>query len=37
MERARKLGVFSFLLPILTGPGRQSNWPKFWLKHFLET
>ena len=34
---ARKVGVFLFSWPNLTGPGRQSNGPKFWIKLFLET
>ena len=26
-----------FLWPTLTGPGRQSNGPTFWIKYFYET
>jgi len=34
---ARKVGVFLDFWPILTGPGRQSHGPKYWLKLILET
>ena len=34
---ARKVGVCLDFRPILTGPGRQSNGPKCWLKLCLET
>ena len=37
LGEARKVGVFLFFWPTLTGPGRQSNEPKFWLKRFLKT
>ena len=34
---ARKVGVFSFFWPTLTGPGRQFHRPKFWRKLYSET
>ena len=37
LGQARKVGVFSVYWPTLTGPGRQSNELKFWIKLFLET
>jgi len=30
-------GGFAFLWPILSGPGRPSNWSTFWPKYFYET
>ena len=37
LGEARKLGALSVFWPTLTGPGRQSHGPKFYLKLFVKT
>jgi len=37
LGEARKVGALSVFWPTLTGRGRQSHGPKFWLKLFVET
>ena len=37
LGEAREVGALSVFWPTLTGHGRQSHGPKFWLKLFLKT